>query len=152
MTSPTLKPNVCLRRARLERGFSQADLAERVGVSPRQVCRWERGSAQPRPHMRMILSRVLSTSLQDLSFDLVTTDTSDHVHPAKPALPEETEHLAQCQGHPLYQAEYHAFLTRSEVFHQQPCLVSFTDWFLAAYPEQVGREKPLDHHSWNQSA
>jgi DNA-binding XRE family transcriptional regulator len=69
MNSHTPKPNELLLRARMERGFSQPDLAKRLGVSLKQVWRWENGLAQPRPYCRRLLSHVLHKTAVELGFD-----------------------------------------------------------------------------------
>lgn len=41
---------------RREQGWSQADLADRLGTDPVTVSRWERGASRPRPsHERKLL-------------------------------------------------------------------------------------------------
>lgn len=49
-------PNHQLQHARLERGWSQEQVAEWLGTSAFTVSRWERGSAIPRPYFRQRLS------------------------------------------------------------------------------------------------
>ena len=46
-----------LRKARLERHFSQVELAEILGVSERTLQEWETGTVTPQPaHRRAILA------------------------------------------------------------------------------------------------
>jgi transcriptional regulator with XRE-family HTH domain len=49
MNSKEVVPNERLRRARLLKGWSQAELAEQVGTSFEMVSRWERGLTVPGP-------------------------------------------------------------------------------------------------------
>ena len=54
-----------LRQQREEHGLSQASLASLIGVTRRQIGRWEAGEAIPeRPH-RVHLVRVLGASILD---------------------------------------------------------------------------------------
>ncbi len=45
-----LVPNVLLRDARKRRRWTQKDVAERIGVAPISIGRWERGEAVPGPY------------------------------------------------------------------------------------------------------
>ena len=48
-----------LAAARTRRGFTQAELAEAVGVTERSISLWERGKVIPRPGIRMVLAQHL---------------------------------------------------------------------------------------------
>lgn len=52
-----------LREARLEQGLSQARLAEMIGVSLRNVTRWESGATQPRAETLLRIAQVLGKPL-----------------------------------------------------------------------------------------
>jgi len=60
------RPNWRLRLARERRGWTQEELAERVGASPLSVGRWERGSVTPGPHYRRKLCELYTLSAEDL--------------------------------------------------------------------------------------
>lgn len=64
LPAPTLGAR--LRRARLERGLTQKDLAARVGVDWRQVQRWEDDGRRPRPAALARLAQALEVSTADL--------------------------------------------------------------------------------------
>ena len=55
-----------LRRARVGRGLSQAEVAERLSVTPQSVSRWERGEAVPDIGHLSELSSLLGVSLDAL--------------------------------------------------------------------------------------
>lgn len=59
-------PNPRLRAARDERGWSQQELAERVGTTSVNVSRWENGSNFPSPYSRQRLCEVFNKSLDEL--------------------------------------------------------------------------------------
>src|SRR5690242_12526692 len=48
-------PNEALRRARRQQGWSQEDVAARLGTNAFTVARWELGMAFPRPYYRQKL-------------------------------------------------------------------------------------------------
>lgn len=48
-----------IRQARVQRGWTQHDLASRLGTTPATVSRWERGRARPRWSRLRSLARVL---------------------------------------------------------------------------------------------
>ena len=52
-------------------GFSQEQLAERLGIDRSTVARWESGETEPQPWMRPRLARVLQISVDQLD-DLLT--------------------------------------------------------------------------------
>jgi peptide/nickel transport system substrate-binding protein len=59
-------PNVRLRRARILKGWSQAELAEQVGTSFEMVSRWERGVTVPSPRYQKRLYAVLGKTAEEL--------------------------------------------------------------------------------------
>jgi len=59
-------PNERLRWARNLKGWSQAELAEKVGTSFEMVSRWERGVTVPSPHYRRRLGAVLGQTPEEL--------------------------------------------------------------------------------------
>ena len=61
-----VKPNNVIRGERLRRGWSQQDVADKVGTTPLNVSRWERGNNLPNPYYRQKLSEVFEKSLQEL--------------------------------------------------------------------------------------
>lgn len=54
-----------LRRERLRRGWSQADVAAKVGVDVKTVGRWEGGNSIPFPHYRQLLCQVFEMSPEE---------------------------------------------------------------------------------------
>jgi transcriptional regulator with XRE-family HTH domain len=59
-------PNVKLRNARIDNNWTQQDVADRVGVTPLTVGRWERGEVFPTAHYRQRLCEVFGISLEEL--------------------------------------------------------------------------------------
>src|SRR5690349_5493005 len=55
MTFPAGRPNERLRQERLLRGWSQKDVADRIGASYYYLSRWERGTTMPSPYYRQKL-------------------------------------------------------------------------------------------------
>ncbi len=62
---------VILKRERLRRGWSQADLADRIQSNTKTVSRWEQGKAFPGPYLRQQLAQVFDMSVEDLGLLLV---------------------------------------------------------------------------------
>ncbi len=75
-------PNERLRRARILKGWSQADLAEQVGTSFETVSRWERGITAPSLRYCKQLSQVLGKSAEELG--LVSNLIEKLTHPLTP--------------------------------------------------------------------
>lgn len=59
-------PNERLRRARFEKGWTQAELAEKVGTTFETVSRWERGIKAPGAFSRRKLCEVLGKTAEEL--------------------------------------------------------------------------------------
>src|SRR5579884_2348515 len=66
-TEKKVVPNQKLREARLQRGWTQRDVADQIGLpDTRTAGRWEHGISFPSPHYRRELSRVFGKSLEEL--------------------------------------------------------------------------------------
>ena len=57
--------HIQLRYEREKCGWSQADLASRVGSDPKTVARWERGKSLPRPYHRQALCALFGKNAED---------------------------------------------------------------------------------------
>src|SRR5260370_37727165 len=70
-------PNDHLRHERETRGWSQEDLAEKVGTSQKVVSRWERGASAPLPYYRQKLCKLFGKNAGELGF-LDEQSSEDH--------------------------------------------------------------------------
>ena len=61
-------PNNLLRRAREERGWSQADVAGKIGTNTQNIIRWETGTAKPMSYAQQKLSAIFGKSPIELGF------------------------------------------------------------------------------------
>jgi transcriptional regulator with XRE-family HTH domain len=61
--------NYQLKKARWLRGWSQRELADRLGTTVVTIKRWERGSQQPRPYFRLQLCMLFSMSAEELGLE-----------------------------------------------------------------------------------
>jgi tetratricopeptide (TPR) repeat protein/transcriptional regulator with XRE-family HTH domain len=68
-------PNKKLRYERERRCWSQQEVADRVGTTPLNVGRWERGVTSPSPHFRQKLCEVFEKTPQELGFVPENLDT-----------------------------------------------------------------------------
>src|SRR5215472_14945607 len=66
MNGEEVVPNDRLRRARSLKGWSQAELAAKVGSSFEMISRWERGITVPSPYYRERLCAALSKTPEQL--------------------------------------------------------------------------------------
>ena len=74
------KPNQLLKRERELRGWSQADVAEKIGGDPKTVGRWERGITSPGPQLCQKLCELFGKNTEELGLfldhpDLLTPPT-----------------------------------------------------------------------------
>jgi transcriptional regulator with XRE-family HTH domain len=70
---PTRRPRFAGRRKAV--GFSQEQLAERLGIDRSTVVRWESGETEPQPWIRPRLARALQLSLEQLDHLLAGGDS-----------------------------------------------------------------------------
>lgn len=61
-------PNQRLRRERLLRGWSQKDVAEKIGTDSKIVGKWERGDIAPGPFSRQKLCELFGKNTEELGF------------------------------------------------------------------------------------
>ena len=64
--TPEFTHNFLLRKERERRAWSQQDVADKVGTTPVNVSRWERGITQPGPYFRQKLGAIFEKSPQQL--------------------------------------------------------------------------------------
>src|SRR3989440_9006621 len=57
-----------LKREREQRGWTQSELAERIGTTQINVSRWENGVTTPSPYYRQRLGELFGKSIQELGF------------------------------------------------------------------------------------
>src|SRR6202521_1344782 len=58
--------NPHLRDARVGQGWSQEELAERIGTTSVNISRWENGSTFPSPHFRLQLCKIFDKTPAEL--------------------------------------------------------------------------------------
>lgn len=68
-TTPRRTNNSTIARIRLERGMTQAALAESVGCLPKDVSRWERGVCTPSAASLIKLANALGCSVDEILSD-----------------------------------------------------------------------------------
>jgi type I site-specific restriction endonuclease/ribosome-binding protein aMBF1 (putative translation factor) len=77
------KPNHLLRNARIQRGWTQEELAEKIGVNPITVKRWEGDYSTPSPRYRRALSELFEKSLDELGLPGVSPQPSGQTEVSK---------------------------------------------------------------------
>jgi len=70
-------PNDALRRARIEKGWTQRHLAEQIGTNQFTVARWEAGVAFPSPYFRRQLCEVFAASPEVLG--MIPTEITETI-------------------------------------------------------------------------
>ena len=65
-TAPRRTNDSPIARLRIERGLTQAQLAEQIGVHKNRVYEWEKGKFMPRGKNLMKLSAALDCSMDEL--------------------------------------------------------------------------------------
>ncbi len=57
-----------IRELRQERGWTQLELANRVGVTPSSVYNWESGKFEPKASQLRALARAFAVSMDEIDF------------------------------------------------------------------------------------
>lgn len=65
-TAPRRTNDSPIARLRIERGLTQAQLAEQIGVHKNRICDWEKGKFMPRGENLMKLAAALDCSMDVL--------------------------------------------------------------------------------------
>ena len=68
MAEPTYQPKTTIRQLREARGWSQLDLAVKIGASINAVYKWERGLVVPHPKSRQRLADLFGVSVEAIAF------------------------------------------------------------------------------------
>ena len=95
-----------LQKLRKERGYSQEQLADELGVSRQAVSKWERGEASPDTDNLIALARLYEISVDDLLFEKsdeglpepVTAEKSDE-EPPEPVTAKQADGGQQRKYH-----------------------------------------------------
>jgi len=67
-----------IKKLRRERHWTQAQLAELVGIDKRNICRYEKGHAEPRKSTLLKLSEIFEVGLEELmGFPASSTDVCE---------------------------------------------------------------------------
>jgi transcriptional regulator with XRE-family HTH domain/Tol biopolymer transport system component len=90
---PRYAPNLKLKRARESKGWSQADVADKIGAQPNLVTRWERGYAFPSPYYRQKLCDLFEKTTAELG--LIREARTDELQSCarEAILPEEQNNV-----------------------------------------------------------
>ncbi len=144
-TSSRSQTSLALTQARLRRGWTQQELADRLGTTAQTVSRWERGAASPGPYHRQKLSDLFGMSPAELG--LLPDDLAEHIVPENeppddahvpiPALaPTQTGENAKTM--PLSQSQHRAFLPWHMPVWQRIAAVALGALLLVAVVLTVG--------------
>ena len=66
-----------IRQLRQERGWSQMELALRLGLSQGTISDWERGLAVPRPKMQVRLAELFGVSVERIALGPAEPEPKD---------------------------------------------------------------------------
>ena len=80
-----------IRALRDSRGWTQAELARRVGVHPSAVAQWEKGWTEPRKVSLQALARVFNVSLTDMMSGVTRAEPRHEVVPGGSALSRDVD-------------------------------------------------------------
>ncbi len=68
MTEPASQPKKTIRQLRQARGWTQDQLARRLGMEQGAVSKWERGLAVPHPRTRKRLADLFGVGVGQITF------------------------------------------------------------------------------------
>lgn len=125
-------PNKRLTHERTRHGWSQQNLADRVGTTPANVSRWERGVTTPNPYFRQQLVTIFEKSLEELGLPSQQSPLSE---------PEDAETVEQAdyQSSPINDEQEQQDVAASLPTQEADIVSSHLD-----ARELVPLHKPLD--------
>ncbi len=90
------RPNTRLRDYRYQRGWTQADVAEKINASEVEVGRWERGDATPQPHWASKLCLLFGATAEELGLvnmaeKMKTSEGREHFENSPGPIPPKSE-------------------------------------------------------------
>ncbi|MDQ2906795.1 MAG: helix-turn-helix domain-containing protein [Chloroflexota bacterium] len=112
-TEEVISANERLREARKIRGWTQSDLAEKLGTTPLAVSRWESGGVFPHPHFRKKLCELFDKSPHELGLVREGGEDEDPVRPGslfpfnEPLLNAEELYGRRRESHKAFDRIYH---------------------------------------------
>lgn len=110
--------NTHLRAERLQRGWSQQEIADQLGVTSVTVNRWERGVQHPNAYARLKLCTLFGKSAEELG--LVQEETSNASSPHQTPVEEQTEEVALYFNDEQAVREREAEQLQEEAVQQEP--------------------------------
>jgi transcriptional regulator with XRE-family HTH domain len=129
-----------LRYERARRSWSQADVAEKVGVDVKTVNRWEKGSRKPLPFYRQRLCQLFNKNAEE--FGLLETINHDPAIPSPPAaIYPQTSDILESGSLSPFPSEWHHINDSDPPSH----LSLHADWSEAPHIGRFyGRARELD--------
>jgi len=105
---PRRKPNLLLKQARWEQGFTDEELAEEIGTTKVSISRWETDSSKkPSPrYYQKLLKALKKQSIQELGFDLEDREQK----------PQQADDTTSEEGYPKQQSLWSMPYTRRNPF------------------------------------
>ena len=78
---------------RKESGMTQAELAQKLGVTNKAVSKWETGEAMPETSLLLPISRIFGVTVDELLNGKKAPSDGRHAEPAPPSFDEAKKHL-----------------------------------------------------------
>ncbi|MDQ2713796.1 MAG: helix-turn-helix domain-containing protein [Chloroflexota bacterium] len=112
-TEEEVSANDRLREARKSQGWTQSDLAEKLGTTPLAVSRWESGGVFPHPHFRKKLCALFGKSPHELGLLREGGEDEEPLRPGslfpfnEPLLNAEELYGRRRESHTVFDRIYH---------------------------------------------
>lgn len=137
-----------LKAEREGRGWSQAKIAEVLGIHSETVSRWERGVALPQPYYRERLSDLFGKTIEELGLLADAQENSSLQDATRPSAPDISEQVSFLVD-PAIPESLDDTNNQDQTSPSQEQLPK--SWVEDSQVHEQDRHWPVEYHAWPQS-
>ena len=114
-----------IKQARKAKGLKQKELAEKIGMTPQSICRYEADGRRPKADAMLKIAEVLGVRISDLLGEPRPTTQTDHTESRLNQLMEECGELISTAAR--YRRHLHGDRTLNEKYTERKLIADITE-------------------------